>query len=102
MILFAIKQKSTGLYIPGIEKGKRCGGSYQEPTAERLPRLFEHKKNAANFLAQWLLGHHKKTMEQCGEFGEDVRESIEIVHQPHRKKEDMEIVVFELMEKGPA
>jgi len=97
---FAIRQKSTGMFIPGLEKGRRYGGSYQEPTNQRVPRLFYDSKTAKNFLVQWLLGHHKKIFEQSGEFGEDVRESITIIPQPHRKREDMEIVEFDLVEKG--
>lgn len=100
MTVFAIRQKSTGMFIPGLEKGRRYGGSYQEPTNQRVPRLFYDSKTAKNFLVQWLLGHHKKTSKQSGEFGEDVMQTITIIPQPHRKREDMEIVEFELVEKG--
>lgn len=46
------------------------------------------------------MGFHKGIHEQCGEFGEDVRQSVEIIPQSHRKKDDMEIIEFDLIEKG--
>lgn len=94
--VYAIRQKSTGLYIPETERGRRWGGSYQEPSSDRPPRLFQNKKNAVNFLSQWLLGHHKKHIKY---FGEDVKESHEIIFQPHRKKDDMEVVRLKLVEE---
>ena len=30
--VFAVRQKSTGLFIPRLENGKRRGGSFLEPS----------------------------------------------------------------------
>ena len=97
MFVYAIRQKSTGLFIPRLEPSKRRGGSFLEPSDEREPRFFPSKISARNTLSNWLKGHHvTKYMEYDG--GEE--SYTDTVFQPHRKKEDMEIVEFELVEKG--
>ncbi len=95
MNCFAVRQISTGLFIPRLERGKRRGGSYLEPSNEREPRLFPNKISARAFLGNWLQGIMKNETTNDPEWPESY---IKTIKQPHRTKEDMEIVEFELVE----
>jgi hypothetical protein len=95
MKVYAVRQKSTGLFIPKLEVGKRRGGSYLEPSDVRPPRIFHSAAAAKAFLSNWLQGHFKNSYYQ-DETGSEL--CIEVVKQPHRKKEDMEIVEFQCFE----
>lgn len=96
MKAFAVRQKSTGLFIPRLKRGNRRGGSHLEPSNERDPRLFNSKKSAQAFLGNWLQGIMKNSTYTTYE-GE-VEGRLEIIKQPHRNKSDMEIVEFNLVE----
>lgn len=90
--MFVIKQKSTGFYMP-IFPG-RAGGTYEEPTDRRPPRLFRRRQDAKSALSWWLEGKVRASYDFEGNFDgwNDVRKV------PHRKAEDMEIVEVRLVE----
>lgn len=91
--VFAVRQKSTGLFIPRLENGKRRGGSFLEPSDKREPRLFHNKIAARSFISNWCQGHFVPYYDCYGS------QDITIKKQPHRNKEDMEIVEFNLIEQ---
>ncbi len=99
--LYAIKHIPTGFYLPEPKGIRGRGGSFTEPVDcsgdEQNPRLFKTERSAKNALVQWLRGHH----EGITEYEEGYRYSIgaDVVHQPHRIKEDMEVVKFNLKEE---
>ena len=95
MKVFAVRQKSTGLFIPRLETGKRRGGSHCEPSDIREPRIFHNRLAARSFLGNWLQG---KFVNQSYYGSWETEHYLEVIKQPHRKKEDMEIVEFELVE----
>lgn len=96
--LYAIKHKPSGGYLP-IPRGRLGrGGSHTEPmipdgSIEKQPRLFPNEKNAKNCLAAWLHGKYVAYRgRDYGLDGADYYEEIELKPQPHRIREDMEIV----------
>lgn len=97
MQVWAIRQKSTGYYLP-ILKG-RAGGSWLEPTPDCLPRLFTSERNAKLALRAWLEGHWKtvSTMSSYENFDYDDIE-LTIVPVQGRSAEDMEVVPLNLVE----
>lgn len=103
--VWAIRQKSTGFFLP-VAKGKGGnGGSYVEPVDpdKEPPRLFMSKKAAHCALVQWLKGHHKAKW--AYDDGDDIYssggsmyvEDIKIIPQPNRNPADMEVVEIELV-----
>lgn len=82
------------------------GSSFWEPTEQTdNPRLFKAKRSAQSALTQWLRGHHigEKHWESDDEYGSGgylVDAGTSIKPQPHRRKEDMEIVIFTINIKG--
>lgn len=94
---YAVRQKSTGLFIPRLANGKRRGGTHLEPSNEREPRLFHNSRSAKAFLGNWLQGIMVQKMTNSLE---DVDTYIDVQKQPHRNKEDMEVVEFKLVEHG--
>lgn len=99
MKAYAVRHKPSGMFIPRLETGKRRGGSYLEPTNDREPRLFFNRLSARAFLSNWLQGimKSKEYQDMSGDW--DV--VTEVIPQPHRHKEDMEIVEFNLVEVSP-
>jgi hypothetical protein len=97
MKVYAIRQKSTGLFIPRLKSGHKRGGSHLEPSNEREPRIFHNALAARAFLSNWLRGVTKVTVSTYPEpdYG------TELIPQPHRIKEDMEIVEFVCTEIHP-
>lgn len=98
MKAYAVRHKPSGLYIPRLETGKRRGGSHLEPSNEREPRLFFNKLSARAFLSNWLQGKFEQHsyITNSGDYDCDLK----VTPQPHRRKQDMEIVEFELHEIG--
>ncbi|MNH19236.1 hypothetical protein D3C81_441910 [compost metagenome] len=104
---FAVRHKPTGKFMPTpTGKGGR-GASYWDPLEESvndLPRLFPSKKSAGAALTQWLRGHHepKFEWEQDATFSSRCRYQVqagtEIVPVVTRKREEMEVVRFRLVE----
>jgi hypothetical protein len=101
MAFWAIRLKGSDRYLPQVKR--QHGYSFTEPTSieQEPPRLFFTERSAHLSLAQWLRGHHKKTRSGGyswdGEY--DYEEYIDVVHQPHRKLEDMEVVEFAAVER---
>jgi len=102
MKAYAVRQKSSGMWIPNLPRGKRRGGSHLEPTSTDSPRLFPSMRSARAFLGNWLQGIHKPESFDYDWNGNESSGGVVVVKQPHRVKEDMEIVEFELMESKRA
>lgn len=113
MKVYAIRHIPTGLFMP-VPTGKNgSGSSYWDPIDSSacdvifgplptVPRLFPLRRSASSALTQWLRGQHKPIeVRECGDdFGNYhiVSDGVEVVPIPERKADDMEIVVFELVE----
>lgn len=103
--LYAIRQISTGFYLPEPTGRMGRGGSHTEPVDCSQngpnPRLFKTALSAQRALTAWLKGKHVANMEWESEGWEypsyRVQNGTIINHQPERKKEDMQIVRFELI-----
>lgn len=93
---YAVRHKPSGLFIPRLETGKRRGGSHLEPSNEREPRLFFNRISVRAFLSNWLQG--KMEMHNYQDWNSEHDCYTKVIPQPHRKKEDMEIVEFDLVE----
>jgi protein involved in temperature-dependent protein secretion len=93
MRAYAVRHKPSGLFIPRLETGKRRGGSHLEPSDKREARLFFNIISARAFLSNWLQGKFVNTYTS-----DESEPYLKAIKQPHRKKEDMEIVAFELVE----
>lgn len=85
--LYAIRQKSTGFYLPYTEKAH----SYSEPKPTKHPRLFPSYKSAAAALTQWLRGHHR-----CDWNSDEGLIFAGVDPVAGRVREDMEVVEMEL------
>lgn len=99
MKLFAIRHKPTGRYLPAHKPGEG-GFSYDDPqpmTCKYGPRLFTTIRGAQNALTAWLRGKFERVREQCGEFGEDESIYVEPKAVLGRKRDNMEIVAFDLV-----
>lgn len=108
---WAIRHKPTGNFMPKYETSTGNGASFWEPTGGGLSpskrpaiRLFKSHLAASRSLQQWLRGTHHavKKWESDGEgYGGsyEVTVGTEVRHDPFRKKEDMEIVEFNLVEQ---
>ena len=94
LTVFAIKQKSTGYYLPAGKKGK--GGSWAEPEKGAAPKLFKQIGRANGFLTIWLKGGVKVSQYQTGDGDYDI--GMSYVPQPHRNADDMEVVALALVE----
>lgn len=100
MPLFAIRHKPSGFYLPQPNGFAGRGGSFTEPVdcsgTTINPRLFKSKIGARNALTQWLRGKH---FPQYDYDDNGCRYIIggDPLPQPHRKKEEMEIVEFALV-----
>lgn len=97
MKTWAIRVKNTELYLPTA----RNSHSYSEPTNIKYPRFHKSKRGAQNALIAWLQGHWiQKTTGGYTWFGEPDFETATFVNEevPDRKRENMEIVEFELKE----
>ena len=89
---YAVRQKSTGLFIPRLETGRKRGGSRLEFSNEREPRLFHNKPAAKAFLGNWLRGIFERGWTGDGD------DFIKIIKKHDRNRDDTEIVEFELKE----
>lgn len=92
MKLYAIRQKSTGFYLPHSPSHR--GNTWTEPEADVVPRLYIRMATAKRVLSWWLRGSYATKIDPqswsgCG---------VEHFPQPHRSAADMEIVQLELQE----
>lgn len=89
MKFYAIRQKSTGLFMPA---GRSRGFTHDEPTARVPPRLFMMKQHAQSALNCWLMGdwHNAESFDQYGEVHDVYPEPGN--NRPERKREDTAVV----------
>ena len=90
--MFAIRQISTGNYLPNPNGARGRGGSHVEPVTAsptRPPRLFHTAHAAKVALSHWLKG-----ILTVSYYEDD--EIWDLEPQPHRKREDMEVVPVSL------
>ena len=117
MKVYAIRHIPTGRFMP-VPTGKNGSGStYWDPVADSesaklygeapraVPRLFPLRRSASSALTQWLRGRHVVVTERShpdDSFGQSYDEPVgtAVEPDPSRKADDMEIVVFELVEVG--
>lgn len=93
MRLWAIKQKSTGFFLPVFPKNRSKGSTHLEPTKGCIPRLFSREQDAKVALDWWLAGKVTAHYDYEGEFSD-----IDIKHVPGRKHKDMMVVPMEVTE----
>lgn len=95
--LYAIRHKPTGGWIPA-RRGR--GGSHDEPRLTGTPRLFTSAQSARSFLVQWLKGIHVRHVSSQTTWGgfPETGDEVVIRKVESRKKEDMEIVLFQALE----
>ncbi len=99
---YAVRHKPTGHYIPEPSGRMGRGGSHVDPVEvvpsklDTHPRMWPTERGAQNYLSQWLRGKHHALhkWEQDGWESPAYRidAGTKIEHQPHRVREDMEIV----------
>lgn len=101
--LYAIRKKGTDLYLPEPVGRMGRGGSHVEPihVDTGVIRTFNSMRSANAALTQWLRGKHLPVM--GGEYLDEYngrwisyQEGTEVVHQPERNKDEMEIVTIHL------
>jgi len=94
MKLWAVRNKHTKLYFPGYSSTR--GSSFVEPTSKDRPRFHRTRFSASQTLAAWCRGYHIPLKDNEGyglfTYGYKIR-PVE-----GRKKEDFEIVEFNLIE----
>lgn len=88
--LYAIRQKSTGFFLPEIHKGYTYSEPEDAQLAYSVPRLFVTEGGAKRALAWWLKGVTSvyRGKDYWGEYDETWNLKVE----EHRKAEDMEVV----------
>lgn len=94
IIVYAIRDKSTGYYLPPGSGHNGRGASYQKPRQVGtgvLPRFFYDYEHAKRCLQKWLQGIHE------GDGNEYERYVHKIIKQPDRIPENMEIVRVSIM-----
>lgn len=84
--MFAIRQKSTGWWMPPFPG--RAGGTHVEPKADAIPRIFRREQDAKAALDWWLEGKVTTRYYADGCFDGD----LVFRKQAHRNAVDMEIV----------
>jgi len=95
--VYAIRQKSTGHFLPQARYARRGGFTHDEPVpaTERPPRLFSLARHAKCALTNWLPGSTEviTTYSYDGEPDFDFKTTPK----PDRKIEDMEVVPAKLV-----
>lgn len=90
MIVYAIRNKHTGLFIPAGKKGN--AHTFEEATSKDKPRIHHTSSGCKNALNMWLQGKwqfYSYYNDEC---------ELDAKKVNTRKKEDMEIVEFLLQE----
>ena len=101
--LYAIRKKGTDLYLPEPIGRMGRGGSHTEPIHmdTGVIRTFTTMRSANAALTQWLRGKHLPVMggEYLDEYNSrwiTYQEGTEVIPQPERKRDEMEIVTIHL------
>lgn len=100
---WALRQKSTGFYIPAPTRGTgvRAGISEFEPTGDGKPALYGSQASAKLALGQWLRGVQRQDYRIVGAGpDEDVRFQMRVTPVASRRADDMEVVPVKLMVEG--
>jgi hypothetical protein len=87
--VWAIRQKSTGYFMPA--SSKKRGYSRDEPTPDCVPRLFLKYTAARAALRMWLMGTWS-TEFHADAFGEAERYYVDATPVEGRNADDMEVV----------
>lgn len=104
--VFGIRKKGTNHWLPEPKGRMGRGGSHVEPSLPQeghWPRTFPTYKGASNALTQWARGKHHRTTyyESEGWSSYEVEDLPEVIPQPHRNRDDMEVVPIELIAPEP-
>ena len=91
MIFYAIREKSTGFFMPQLRKRKGYTGTEPQKMGDTVPRLFTTRTGASNSLRWWLDGIHIVHYSEDGDEDWDTRQP-----DTPRLKDNMEIVEMEL------
>jgi hypothetical protein len=95
-VFFAIRQKSTGHFMPNYGSRKGRGGwtnDEPQPVQKVAPRLFPHEHLAKAALREWLKGVTYQVTRRSGSFeGVDDYTELKIRPVAGRSADDMEIV----------
>ncbi len=92
MKVYAIRHKTLG-WLPQAHSARTRGASHVLPSTSASPRLFLFIASAKNALTQYLRGEQKITA-----YPGDIETKLEITKIEWRKREDFEIVEFNLVE----
>lgn len=90
--MYAIRQKSTGHWLPRF--AGHAGGTRVEPSKTALPRLFARKRDAMSALSWWLDG---RVCAYATSGLDDYDYDLRTAPVAHREAEDMEIVQVDLV-----
>lgn len=93
---FALRHKPSGQFIPEPTTSTGRGGSHVEP-GPGWPKLFKTEGAVKGYLTVWLKGKQTRSYGYDMHTGDDW-EHVNLEPIPSRKREEMEIVVFELKE----
>ena len=91
--MYAIRQKSTGHYLPYYRRYR--SPTHTEPSGTECPRTFSTLTAARNALNWWLEGKLTTRWMTNDDFGMG-DDGLHLEPKPHRKKEDMEVVEVDL------
>ena len=99
MTFYAIKQRSTGAYLPSTDdkgRARRRGFTYTEPSLTEPPRLFRRYSSANLALKCWLKGRWFRNDYQDlqGEYVESIN-----INPADRNKDDFDVVAIEIKTK---
>lgn len=97
---FAIRKRGTDLWM----LRRRSGRGYTNDAPQTIgmkdaPRLFVSRRGAILAISAWAEGVWARSAGRGGDmFGEDDYDDVKVTARPERRKEDLEIVEFELRE----
>lgn len=92
-VYYAIRQKSTGSFMPEYGSRKSRGGYTRDephPISEFPPRLFKTRRSANIALSWWLKGELKYRITYDSLYGESV--DLVVEKRSHRVPRDMHVV----------
>lgn len=91
MIFYAIRQKSTGFFLPQIPRKKGYTFTDPEDPTKVIPRFFRRKQDAQCALKYWLAGKYDAKYTGCEDYTVELV-GFEVIPVPSRKSEDMEVI----------
>lgn len=104
MKLFAVRHKTTGKLLPKLDGRGYSSWEPDHPDPEKrwdhalTPRLFHSKQAAVAFISQWVKGIATNPIEYDNADGYTYKSSTVVYKaQPHRAKEQLEVVPVYLL-----